>query len=64
MLADYKESDPDLDFAEAKSPAQKLLRYLAQPFRITEPFSSRPGESTPYEELLDTVESLLSASRK
>ncbi|MET1000885.1 MAG: sigma-70 family RNA polymerase sigma factor [Acidimicrobiia bacterium] len=64
VLADYKESDPDLDFAEAKSPAQKLLRYLAQPFRITEPFSSRPGESTPYEELLDTVESLLSASRK
>jgi F0F1-type ATP synthase beta subunit len=59
LLADYKEADPDLDFAEAKSPAQKLLRYLAQPFRITEPFSSRPGESTPYDELLDTVEANL-----
>ena len=36
-----------------------LVRYLAQPFKIAEPFTSRPGERTRYDEMLDRVEALL-----
>jgi RNA polymerase sigma-70 factor (ECF subfamily) len=36
-----------------------LARYFAQPFAIAEPFTSRPGERTPYTTLLDEVEALL-----
>jgi RNA polymerase sigma factor (sigma-70 family) len=36
-----------------------LATYLAQPFEIAEPFTSRPGEHTPYETMLDDVETLL-----
>jgi F0F1-type ATP synthase beta subunit len=32
-----------------------LVRALLQPFAIAEPFTSRPGERTPYDEMLDTV---------
>jgi RNA polymerase sigma factor (sigma-70 family) len=39
--------------------AQDLLRYLAQPFTIAEPFTSEPGQVTAYPELLDDVERLL-----
>jgi hypothetical protein len=39
-----------------------IARYFAQPFEIAEPFTSRPGERTPYADLLDEVEALLAAT--
>ena len=47
--------------AGAARRAQGLHRYLAQPFVLWEHRTSEPGESTPYDELLDRVERLLSA---
>ncbi len=57
LLARYLELDPQLKLpapetlsiapiAPIAATAQRLLRYLAQPFTIYEPFSSVPGEST------------------
>jgi RNA polymerase sigma factor (sigma-70 family) len=40
--------------------ALRLIRYLAQPFFVTEPFSGRPGEWTGQAELLDDVQEILS----
>jgi F0F1-type ATP synthase beta subunit len=37
----------------------RLVTYFAQPFDIAEPFTSRPGEHTAYETMLDEVEALL-----
>jgi hypothetical protein len=41
--------------------AQQLIRYLTQPFFVTEPFSGRPGEWVDRSELLDTVRAILRA---
>jgi len=53
-------SDP-ATYAEPRlaAGAQELHRYLAQPFHLWEHVTGRPGESTPYDELLETVEALL-----
>jgi RNA polymerase sigma factor (sigma-70 family) len=67
LLAWYSEEDPDLllpDAASSGEPeragaAQRLLRLLAQPFAVAEPFTSRPGERTGWTELLDRVEAVL-----
>jgi len=37
---------------------ERLLAALAQPLVVAEPFTSRPGERTPYGELLDALEAL------
>jgi RNA polymerase sigma factor (sigma-70 family) len=63
----YRDLDPELELsAPASYPqremavrAQALHRYLAQPFRLWEHVTNRPGESTPYAELLDAVGALL-----
>jgi RNA polymerase sigma factor (sigma-70 family) len=47
-----------VDLAGGAQPPE-LARYLAQPFGIAEPFTSRPGERTSPAEMLDTVERLL-----
>jgi RNA polymerase sigma factor (sigma-70 family) len=51
-----------VDFGAGADPPA-LARYLAQPFGIAEPFTSRPGERTPPAEMLDTVEGLLDSMR-
>jgi RNA polymerase sigma factor (sigma-70 family) len=67
LLAWYAGEDPDLLLADAASSgeperagaAQRLLRLLAQPFVVAEPFTSRPGERTGWTDLLDGVEAIL-----
>ena len=63
LLESYQAQDPELALpdpitfvqpAEAAA-AQRLLQFLKQPYVIAEAFSSEPGESTPYEELLCLV---------
>jgi F-type H+-transporting ATPase subunit beta len=39
--------------------ALRLIRYLTQPFFVTEPFSGRPGEWVGQTELLETVRKIL-----
>lgn len=65
-LAAYDRVDPELSLPDPETLsvpeariAQDLLRYLAQPFTIAEPFSSEPGQLTGYPQLLDDVERLL-----
>ena len=36
-----------------------IAQYFAQPFRLAEPFTSRPGERTEYPAMLDDVEALV-----
>ena len=63
----YRVLDPQLELRDPSSyrepelaeRAQALHRYLAQPFELWEHRTGRPGESTPYDELLETVEALL-----
>ena len=67
-LEQYAAMDPHLEMQEPASyadpalarRAQALHRYLAQPFALWEHQTSLPGESTPYDELLDRIEALLS----
>ena len=42
---------------ETEVPA--IAQYFAQPFRLAEPFTSRPGERTEYPAMLDDVEALV-----
>jgi len=59
--------DPELELldpatyprAEPAERAQRLHRYLTQPFRLWEHVTSLPGESTPYDELIVTIDALL-----
>jgi RNA polymerase sigma factor (sigma-70 family) len=44
---------------ETITPDSDLATYLVQPFRVAEPFTSRPAERTRYDDLLDRVEQLL-----
>jgi len=39
--------------------ARRLIRFLTQPFFVTEAFTGRPGKSVPIEETLDGCEALL-----
>jgi RNA polymerase sigma-70 factor (ECF subfamily) len=59
LLGHYAETDPELLLPDANGPAERLIRYLAQPLATTTPFTSQPGEWTAYAELLDRVEQLL-----
>ncbi|MBO0681690.1 MAG: sigma-70 family RNA polymerase sigma factor [Candidatus Dormibacteraeota bacterium] len=67
LLSGYQRDDPELRLPDpgrlpdpkGAAAAQRLIRYLAQPFQVAEPFTSRRGEATEHEELLDTVERLL-----
>ena len=66
LLMDYLRLDPELALPDpttlpqpTATTAQQLLRYLRQPFEVAEPFHSRPGQSTPYTQLLDHIEQLL-----
>lgn len=66
-IEEYRDLDPELELLDpaaypqpdAAARAQRLHRYLAQPFRLWEHVTNRPGESTPYSELVDAVETLL-----
>ena len=68
LLADYMKFDPelerhDVDHDDARwQAATHLLRYLAQPFLTTEPFTGRPGEVVSRDTMLDEVEAILNAS--
>jgi hypothetical protein len=55
VLDAYQRRDPELSL-DLDDPARDLVAYFAQPFRLWEPFSSRPGEQTPYDQLLEDVE--------
>jgi len=67
LLARYNAIDPELvmlDPAVYAEPAlttraQEMHRYLSQPFHFWEHVTAVPGESTPYEELLETTSALL-----
>jgi RNA polymerase sigma factor (sigma-70 family) len=56
-LAAHQARDPEL--RAPSGVAGELFGYLVQPFRLWEPFSSRPGETTDYARLLDDVERIL-----
>jgi RNA polymerase sigma factor (sigma-70 family) len=58
-LVEHQASDPEL--RAAAGVAGELLDYFVQPFRLWEPFSSRPGETTDQATLLDDVERILEA---
>ncbi|MBO0685803.1 MAG: sigma-70 family RNA polymerase sigma factor [Candidatus Dormibacteraeota bacterium] len=65
-LAAYQRCDPDLELPDPESlpdpqpaaAAQRLIRYLTQPFVVAEPFTSSPGERTGHRRLLDEVEEM------
>lgn len=66
LLRRYQECDPHLRLAlhpgsdRAQLAAGKaLIRFLVQPYRVAEPFTSLPGECTPRELLLRSVEELV-----
>jgi RNA polymerase sigma-70 factor (ECF subfamily) len=67
LLDQYRAVDAQLELLEPHAypqpepaaRAQRLLRYLAQPFRLWEHTTNLPGESTPYAELIDTIDALL-----
>ena len=61
VLAAYQSQDADFSQLEARSEsvAGRLLRYLCQPFQVTEPFTGRPGEWVGRAELLEEVATIL-----
>lgn len=67
LVERYRAVDPTLELLDPDSyqqpdlaaRAQRLHRYLAQPFRMWEHVTNLPGESTPYDELIDTIADLL-----
>lgn len=69
LLADYERLDPDLALPDPASlaavdrdlaqRAQRLLRYLTQPFVTTEPFTGRPASRVGLAALLDDVAAIL-----
>jgi RNA polymerase sigma factor (sigma-70 family) len=59
VLAEHQAHDGEL--AAPTGVVADLLAYFVQPFRLWEPFSSRPGETTGYATLLDEVERILSS---
>ncbi len=63
LLGAYDRFDPQLSLPPIEGEdnqdirrAQAIIRYLAQPVALAEPFTSEPAELTPPEELLDEVE--------
>jgi hypothetical protein len=60
LLDTYQQQDPYLTLEHRDEVVGgELVAYFTQPFRLWEPFSSRPGERTPYDALLDEVEARL-----
>jgi RNA polymerase sigma factor (sigma-70 family) len=68
LLAEYRTVDPELELpppaGRRGEAAQRLVRLLAQPFTVAEPFTSVPGQWTSYEDLLGEVEEILSAAQR
>jgi len=66
LLAEYLAADAKLLLPEPARPragaAQRLIRLLAQPLRVTEPFTSVPGRRTSYADLLAAVAEILSTA--
>jgi len=70
VLEQYRVVDPDLqmhepdDYSDAllAARAHALHRYFTQPFKLWEHVTSVCGVSTPYDELLDAVETILASS--
>lgn len=66
LVEQYRAIDPELELLDPDAypqpapaaRAQRLHRYLAQPFRLWEHVTNLPGESTPYAELLDTIDAV------
>ncbi len=60
-LADYRSQDPDFENLSEHSngPAALLLRYLCQPFQVTEPFTGRSGEWVSRSSLLEEVAAIV-----
>lgn len=61
LLDDYRVSDPELRKLDGHrdSPAVRLLRYLCQPFQVTEPFTGRRGQWVSREALFEEVTAIL-----
>ncbi|MDJ0789191.1 MAG: sigma-70 family RNA polymerase sigma factor [Myxococcota bacterium] len=69
LFARYEEIDPELSLPEASGlapglretahRAQRLLRYLSQPFLTTEPFTGQLAGEVEMEAMLDRVEAIL-----
>lgn len=61
ILANYAERDPAFERLEANAEQSGagLLRYLCQPFFVTEPFTGRQGEWVDRATLLDDLEGLI-----
>jgi RNA polymerase sigma-70 factor (ECF subfamily) len=66
LLVDYLATDPELRLPEMadrrRRRAQRLIRLLAQPLTVAEPFTSVPGQRTPYDVLLEEVRQALSTA--
>ncbi len=64
LLAEYAATDRELGLPEPAGrrlqAAQQLIRLLAQPLTVAEPFTSVPGERTTYGDLLYGVSEILS----
>ena len=60
LIDEYQQHDPEFErfgegLSEETSKAQRLLRYLCQPFSTAEPFTGRAGEHVDHDELLKDV---------
>jgi len=71
MLAEYDRFDPELLLppppardGHQTGVAQAIIRYLAQPIKLGEPFTSEPAEVTPPAKLLDEIEEMGVAVRR
>jgi RNA polymerase sigma factor (sigma-70 family) len=64
MLVEYATTDPELRLPETadrrRRAAQRLIRLLAQPLAVAEPFTSVPGQRTGYAALLNGVREAVS----
>ena len=64
LLADYRRRDPSFDGLTRNdngSTEHRVLRYLAQPFFTTEPFTGIQGQTTAQAELLARLTGLMAA---
>jgi RNA polymerase sigma factor (sigma-70 family) len=66
LLVEYAASDPELLLPETaarrRRDAQRLIRLLAQPLTVAEPFTSVPGQPIAYDVLLEEVRETLSST--
>ncbi len=63
LLQAYEASDPQLEHMAAAEevPAVRLMRYLCQPFFVTEPFTGSQGEWVGYDQMLEELTAILEA---